>query len=259
MRFILIMLMCIAVSCTTKKIPEVVLPGPEVIETSTSLTEIADTSLCARYKFKNRSVAPKSYVRGMVKMYARQLCGMGSEFIKSSGYYDSRKDVLSWYNLQAGELSTFTILHGLGMRESSGKHCTGRDRSANWVKASNAEAGLFQVAYVSRVFNHQEFSRIYEEYKTGKKSCLLETFSKGVNCRSHDAKTWGNGEGTVYQKLSKNCPAFAVEWGSVLIRSQMRHFGPLIRKEAEYLKSCENMYKSVEKLVNEDRSICSKL
>src|SRR6185295_4211186 len=51
----------------------------------------------------------------------------------------------------------FTILFGLGMQESSGKHCVGwdRDKVTGWgdpAKAvvpseTNAEAGLFQVSY----------------------------------------------------------------------------------------------------------------
>jgi hypothetical protein len=36
---------------------------------------------------------------------------------------------------------------GLGMRESSGQHCEGRDMSADNVSSDTAEAGLFQMSW----------------------------------------------------------------------------------------------------------------
>jgi hypothetical protein len=36
---------------------------------------------------------------------------------------------------------------GHGMRESSGRHCEGRDLSADNVQSDTAEAGLFQTSY----------------------------------------------------------------------------------------------------------------
>jgi len=36
---------------------------------------------------------------------------------------------------------------GLGMRESSGRYCEGRDRNANNVTSDTAEAGLFQMSW----------------------------------------------------------------------------------------------------------------
>ena len=41
----------------------------------------------------------------------------------------------------------FVLLMGLGMRESSGQYCEGRDRSAHNTSADTAEAGLFQVSF----------------------------------------------------------------------------------------------------------------
>ena len=47
---------------------------------------------------------------------------------------------------------TYALMIGLGMRESSGAFCTGRDTSQNFNQADSAEAGLFQTSFgVSKV------------------------------------------------------------------------------------------------------------
>jgi len=69
-------------------------------------------------------------------------------------------DALAWYaqefqragmDNESSGVSTlrhvFVLLFGLGMRESSGRYCEGRDRSARNTTAASAEAGLFQISY----------------------------------------------------------------------------------------------------------------
>ena len=216
----------------------------------------ADTS-CANRFWKNRGRAKKAYMRGMALMYAKQVCGQGSEFIKSSRirseytlYNGPKKhqDALEYYGLPGSELSTYAFLIGLGMRESSGKYCEGRDKSADWTQAQNAEAGMFQTAYVSRVFN-SELKKLFDRYISDRSQCELSVFSEGVSCEPYDAKTYGEGDGAGFQQLAKSCPAFATQWAAILIRSNYRHFGPIIRKEVEYVKSCESMLSAVEATV----------
>src|SRR5262245_66510653 len=68
---------------------------------------------------------------------------------------DDTRDALSWYNsrfqpkaMDNSKAGTdtlrhlFVLLFGLGMRESSGRYCEGRDRSARHISADSAEAGL---------------------------------------------------------------------------------------------------------------------
>ena len=78
---------------------------------------------------------------------------------KANTHNDS-VDALSWYNSNFINLDMmneedgvdtmhhlFVLLMGLGMRESSGKHCEGRDRSASNSTSDTAEAGLYQTSW----------------------------------------------------------------------------------------------------------------
>ena len=265
--------------CSTTKTPSQQQTPPQVSEPAPRLAPVvrnlkskifeivyANPS-CSHYFWKNRGRAYESYMRGMALMYAKQVCGKGSDFIKqnriTSSYYLAYKkrhykhqDALEYYGIEGSELNTFTFAIGLGMRESNGKYCKGRDKSRDFKKGESAEAGIFQMSYVARVFN-TEMAGIYEDYKSGRKSCELDTFkSDAIKCTAYDAKIYGSGEGRNWQALMKRCPAFAVEWAVVLLRSQYRHFGPIIRKEVEFKNSCRDMLKKVETVA---RANCSQL
>jgi hypothetical protein len=126
----------------------------------------AGRSPIAAYRWKNRGKAPAGYVKGMALAFAglyRQLKADDpiAQAIAIPPTGDASKDVLEWYagalalaGVQAATpaerlIQVFTILLGLGMRESSGKHCEGRDMSADNGSADAAEAGVFQVSYDS--------------------------------------------------------------------------------------------------------------
>lgn len=234
---------------------------PIVVTNYDDLYQIADGSACAKYAWKNRGVAPVGYMRGMVLMYAAQVCDP-NKTVASQSVLGS-KDVAGLYGLSPSQLSTFTILVGLGMRETSGQYCIGRDSTAPNVTGDTVEAGLFQASYNSNYFAKDELLKIYSLYKQGKRKCHLSTFRQGVNedrsCTAKEARVWGSGEGATYQKLAKECPAFATEWAAVLVRNAYHHFGPLKRKEAEYLKSCESMLAQVEASVKANPSLCEQL
>ena len=57
----------------------------------------------------------------------------------------------------------FVLLIGLGMRESSGKYCEGRDKSASNRSAETAEAGLFQLTMHPHIIGHRSRMAILEE------------------------------------------------------------------------------------------------
>ena len=86
----------------------------------------------------------------------------------------------------------FTILFGLGMRESEGKHCVGwdHDKVTGWnnpAKAvvpteTNAEAGLFQLSYDVGVGVAGDFKDLYDKYRERPDSGFLDAFSEGVVC-----------------------------------------------------------------------------
>lgn len=239
------------VETVKQKVIEVVSPV-----TVNDILKIVDESPCTTYKWKDRSVAPKGYMRGMAMVFARSTC-YPSETTKGV-LGDVSKDALVKYSQESNNLNTYTLLLGLGMRESSGKYCTGRDATAGNTESDTCEAGMFQTSYNANVFS-PELKVIFEKYKKNDK-CFQEYFSENVTCKTSDWKYYGTKEpGLMFQKLSKNCPAFAAEFASVVIRKALGHYGPLKRKEAEFNSQCKVMLGKVETLVKSNTYLCEQL
>ena len=131
-------------------------------DTALNIAALADNSDIAGYSWNDRGVAPKGYIRGMAVMFGRVYCKMNanrdaaSEMATADSGDDS-VDALTWYAPEFSQLGMdnsapgvnvlrhlFVLLTGLGMRESSGRHCEGRDMDAGNTDADTAEAGLFQ-------------------------------------------------------------------------------------------------------------------
>ena len=142
----------------------------------------------------------------------------------------------------------FVLLMGLGMRESSGRHCEGRDMSADNVASDTAEAGLYQTSYNAHTCC-DEFVKVMEEYETGKWPGYLEEFAEDVTCSSSDWSCYGSGDGFAFQELCKNAPAFAVESCALVLRNRRQHYGPINRREAELRQEADRMLLAVQRYV----------
>lgn len=252
--------------------------APSVIE---QIETIAANSACARVNWRDRGVAPKAYMRGMALVFARAACQADradvlvvSKARATPNPQNNNTDALTWYEAQFAELGmsnatddvdtlrhAYTLLIGLGMRESSGKFCEGRDRSADFTTADSAEAGLFQTSFGART-RHATMAALYEKYKTDQSGCLLDVFKRGVSCAAHNAENHGVGEGVRWQQLTKTCPAFATEYAAVLMRvhgGRRGEFGPLRNRATQLLPVCDAMLKQVQDLVRSNPQICSAL
>lgn len=266
----MMLLIWIAVLLVGCKTPE---KTSEVYTAPTVITDMAEVSQCAKYKFKNRSVAPKGYIKGMSLAYAQVLCEKSGEPLTTASQRavaGNTRDALSHYGIYTDTplRDTYNLLIGLGMRESSGKHCEGRDMSASNVSADTAEAGLFQSSYNIRVglingkyIVDKRLDGLYQDYKLklGKDKCLLHVFKEGVTCSDSNWFDYGTGEGKTFQKLNKNCPAFSVSTAAVAVRMRMSHYGPLKRKEAELVPACEEMLIKVEEIIKDHPEICREI
>lgn len=273
-----------AMSKSPKKV-EVVQPAPKPTPVPTPVPEapsrpapvsggidkikaIASGSACSRYSFKERGKAPAAYMKGMAVVYAKSLCSKDRSDVVFSSRANTGKagDVFNHYGLNPKEgrealRTLYTLMIGLGMRESSGKHCCGRDMSADFAKHDEAETGLFQVSYNSAAAS-SELNKLYAQYKTNAKGCFLDIFSENVTCSASNWKNWGDGPGVEFQKIQKSCPAFSVEWSAALLRvsgGARGHWGPIRKKEAEMRPECTSMLLEVEKLVDSNPTICSEL
>lgn len=258
--------------------PVVVAPSPASKTVQAKITSIATGSpACSTYSWKERGKAPIGYMKGMALVYANQYCnqfrGDVAVVRKSAGV--SGGDVLSHYAdvMKSKGLSgapalrqVYTILIGLGMRESSGKYCCGRDMSANFSTASSAESGVMQTSWdVSAA--HSELPKIFARYKSQSQGCFLDVFKEGVSssyCAGTNAKNWGDPSSTGYQfqARQKTCPGLAVEYAALTTRVSggiKGHYGPLRNKASEVLPACASMLASVEKFIDDNPTACNSL
>lgn len=227
------------------------------------ITNVPVGSKCAAYNWPERSKAPLAYLKGMALVYARAICNPNG-IVANPSLGVKTKDALAFYGKEGSNRNTYTLLISMGMRESSGKHCIGKDKTAQNDDAETCEAGLFQSAFNARnpwkePKAHDELVALYKLYKENKKKCFLDTFSQDITCSEKDWKNWGEGEGVNFQKLSKECPAFAAEFAAISIRVNKGHYGSLEIGETEFNDDCAKMLDDVEKIILADSSICDEL
>lgn len=229
-------------------------------DTALDIAALADNSDILAYNWNDRGIAPRGYIRGMAVMFGRVYCKLNAgrdaaSEMAAADTGDESVDALTWYAAEFGQLGMdnsnpgadtlrhlFVVLTGLGMRESSGRHCEGRDMSAANSGAETAEAGLFQVSHNS-IGAHFLLAALFDQYKGS--TDFLDIFQDGVSCGSAAWKNWGSGEGNDFQALTKSCPAFAVEYAALALRKIRKHWGPINRKTAELRPECDELFKSV--------------
>ncbi|HPS31652.1 MAG TPA: hypothetical protein PLZ43_15465 [bacterium] len=240
--------------------------------------DIADNSECINVYWADRGDAPAAYIKGMGLVFAGALCHSGRSdvaLVSSAETSDTEHDALAWYhdifaglgmsNDTAGTDTlrhAYNLLTGLGIRESSGEHCCGRDTSATNTTADTAEAGLFQTSYNSHIFS-TELDTLYSYWKDVKtltpEKCLLEIFSQDVTCSESDWENFGVGEGVTFQALEKECPIFAAEYAAVMLRvsgGSKGHYGPLRTRAAEVRTECDSMFNEIQQLITENSDFC---
>ena len=252
--------------------------GCEPIVTDEPLKNIAKSSGCSDSNISNKGKPIQGYAEGMAIVFAKSYCSMrankpyalalakGRDLPESSA---DKYDALSWYNSnfrsvglsndKAG-VETLKNLYmlgmGLGMRESDGKYCTGRDTTASNTTSDTAEAGLFQTSW-NAMSAHPELRKLFDAYKAGEK-CHLDIFKQGVTEKYCAAQggVYGSGDGKEFQVLARNCPAFATEFAMLTLRTLRRHYGPINRKEAGLPMKCRDMFSSVQAEIDRNPELC---
>jgi hypothetical protein len=145
----------------------------------------------------------------------------------------------------------FVLMLGLGMRESSGKHCEGRDRSAHNTTAETAEAGLFQTSFKAHRASPL-LPNLFEKFMQNPTPSYLEVFKEGVHCPDASLENFGDGDGRNFQQRSKDCPFFAVQFAAIGLRNLRKHWGPINRRDAEIKTDADILFKDVQSLVDQD-------
>lgn len=230
------------------------------------IIQIASSSAIATYNWPQRGIAPRGYTKGMALVFARVYCKLldGDAYaieMAKANTGNSSRDALSHYADQFHQLGMdneasgvdtlrhlFVLLLGLGMRESSGRWCEGRDRSADNTTSETAEAGLFQTSWNARSANAL-LPQLFGDYRANPAG-LLDVFKEGVTVRPQDLENFGSGEGEEFQRLSKECPAFAAEFAAIGLRNIRTHWGPINTHAAELRPEADRMFLRIQQAVD---------
>jgi hypothetical protein len=230
------------------------------------LLELAQASAIATHHWADRGVAPRGYIKGMALVYARVYChcqaGEAAALdMARAATANGTTDALAHYAPQFAQLGMsndtdgvdtlrhlFVLLLGLGMRESSGRWCEGRDMSAANTSADTAEAGLFQTSWNAHSASPL-LSELFVRYRANPDG-FRSVFEEGVHCSPGSLQNHGSGDGLAFQQLSKDCPAFAAEFAAVGLRHLRRHWGPINTHTAELRPEADQLFLAVQQVVD---------
>lgn len=240
-------------------------PGALTYEQQAAIIKIANKSDIADYSWEERGSAPVGYTQGMALAFAQTYLKLQAKHSAAvemaKARTNSDKDALNVYKSSYQKLGMnnehdgpdtlrhlYALMLGSGMRESSGRHCEGRDMSAENVSSDTCEAGLFQTSYNAHNASDPEFDMLMAEYSRSENepTCYLEAFSEDVSCSSSEWDSYGSGTGREFQDLCKKCPAFAVETHGLTLRNLCNHYGPIVRGEVELRTEAAEMFKTVQ-------------
>ncbi len=232
-----------------------------------TILDIAAHSELARYDWPERGIAPAGYIKGMALAFAKAYHNWrendaAAVAMAAAAHGKDDNDALDWYGGQFAALGMqndkdgadtlrhlYVLLTGLGMRESSGRYCEGRDKSAKNTTASTAEAGLFQSSY-NLIGKSALMQQLFASYAGSTE--LLSVFREGVHCKPDDLENHGSEKnGLAFQQLSKSCPAFAVELAALGLRHNRSHWGPIKGRTAELRLECDWMLLQVQHAVKQ--------
>jgi hypothetical protein len=221
--------------------------------TDKRIAALAAMSACAKHQWKKQGRAPIGYIKGMAVAYARAYCESKSSAgtavsVMKQPPSGSRRDALVVYG-RGGSTdvdrlrSLYTLGIGLGMKESTGNTTEGPDAAANNLTAITAHAGLFQASYDSLKASPL-LAALYNQYRSNTDACRLDLYREGVVDKKRPVV--GAGPGAEYQRFTKACPAFATEYALLMLRINCKQFGPMVKREVEYVQACDDLLRQVE-------------
>jgi peptidoglycan hydrolase-like protein with peptidoglycan-binding domain len=232
------------------------------------IVRIAENSAIARYSWRDRGVAPKGYTSGIALCFALAATRLQDVHptalvLAQADRNDADEDALTWYRATFKKTletdnsedgidtlrSLFCMLLGLGMRESSGRYCEGRDMSASNVSADTAEAGMQQTSYNIRSCSEQ-VSLLLKAYWANPNG-FLPTFRNGASPKGDELANFGSGDGAKHQFLSKFAPAYHAYVTAIGMRYLRQHWGPINRSEVEIRTEANDMLLDVQHYLSE--------
>ena len=235
-----------------------------------AVVKIASEHSAASINWPDRGQAPAGYIPGMALCYALAVTWLPDDSADIPGFTramaqaagNPSTDALAYLAPEFARLDMdnssdgidtlrhlFVLLVGLGMRESSGQYCEGRDTTAANVTADTAEAGLFQMSWNMRTA-HPYIPELLEYYLDDPNG-FLPTFRDGVTPNAADLQVYGSGAGATYQWLAKYCPAFAVMTAAIGLRTRRSHWGPVNRREVTLSSTVNDLLLAVQGIISQ--------
>jgi hypothetical protein len=229
------------------------------------ITTLAAHSAVGTHKWERRGLAPIGFIKGMAVAFGRVYCKLklgdpaaidiakadtGNPYVDAVPHLRSLFTAHGMDNSRGGAevlRNMFVLLFGLGMRETSGEYGEGQDKDGGNTTANTVEAGLFQVSYNSHG-SSVLLDKLFQQYRTS--TDFIEIFKEGVSASASALKNWGSGTGQEFQKLTKACPAFAVEYAGVVLRHDRQYSGPINRKTIELRRECSELFIAVQNLID---------
>jgi hypothetical protein len=249
--------------------PGLPLPMPPGMQDA--IEDIASNSAIAGYDWDDRGEAPIGYTKGVALAFGNCYRAWKGGYppavdMAKAATDDPGDDVLAWYaddfrrlgmsNSQDGAATLrhlWIVVLGLGMRESSGQHCCGRDQSASNTSADTAEAGAWQTSYDAHTCS-PHFDTVFASFEAAVDSDypqgFLDAFSEDVSCSGSNWDNYGTGSGCQHQDMSKNQPAYAAEVCAITLRHRRNHYGPVNRNEVELRHDADDMLREVQACID---------
>jgi hypothetical protein len=243
------------------------LPSPMPVNMQEEISRIAANSEIASYDWDDRGCAPIGYITGVAlafgNTYRQWRIGYPPAVdMARADTGNESKDALAWYadifadlDMSNDEDGADTLRHlwvlilGLGMRESSGQHCCGRDQSASNTSSNTCEAGAWQTSYDAHGCS-ANWDMLFDAFAAAiandQPQGFLEEFENNVSCSSSDWQNYGSGNGLLHQQMSKNQPAYAAEVCGITLRNLRQHYGPINRHEVEVRREADDMLAAIQ-------------
>jgi uncharacterized protein (TIGR02594 family) len=262
--------------------PPAGLPDPLSRMDEEAIRELALDSSIAGYSWRDRGHAPNGYTAGVAlafaNVYRKFLVNHAPALEMAQARTGSEKDIFNEYasEFKSAGMSTtggveslvslWALLLGLGMRESSGQHCCGRDQSVPpgyyGPADTTTEAGAWQTSYDAHGCD-DTLDQTFEEYSAGaiadNPQGFRSTFEDGVSCSSADWECFGptDSPGYRHQKMSKERPAYAAEFAAITLRNLCNHFGPVNRHEIELRRDAADLFRAVQDYIDRNVPVTS--
>ena len=236
-----------------------------------AIVDIVDKADITNTIWENRGKAVWGYYHGMALMFAALYKRLknGDPIAKEMAkklHSDSDRDALKKLNavfINKGMTNDteedrlrhlFVLMYGLGVMESNGKHCEGKDATMNFDHGDDTEAGLFQTSYNVKSVAKEKLMHLFNSYRSSKPSGFLKYFKRGFDY--YETLNYGTGDAKEFQKLSKECPAFTVEFTAIALRNVSNHWAPIKHYQnpergVQINSNCDELLKQVQHYVDE--------